>query len=71
MVTPDNPPGRPLAHRGKAPLRMMWEQGVSADAQVTVKRAIVSDDCAAITYHCEFPGKHSPSPTRSWTSSTS
>ena len=58
LVTPEHPPTRPISMQGRDSLRKMWEQGVSAGAQVTVKRAIVSDDCAAITYHCEFPGKH-------------
>ena len=25
---------------------------------MTVERVVVGDECAAITYHCEFPGKH-------------
>ena len=58
MVTPDNPPGRPLALRGKAPLRMMWEHAVSAGARVSVRTAVVGDDSAAFTFDCEFPGDH-------------
>jgi hypothetical protein len=58
MVTPDNPPGRPLTHRGKEPLRMMWQHAVSAGARVSVRRALVTDDGAAFTFDCEFPGQH-------------
>ncbi len=58
MVTPDNPPGRPLALRGKRPLRMMWEHAVSAGAKVSVRKAVVGDGSAAFTFDCEFPGDH-------------
>ncbi len=58
MVTPDNPPGHPLAHRGKEPLRMMWQHAVGAGARVSVRKAVVGDDAAAFTFDCEFPGNH-------------
>jgi hypothetical protein len=58
MVTPDNPPGRPLTHRGKQPLRMMWQHAVSAGAKVSIRQAVVTDDAAAFTFDCEFPGQH-------------
>ena len=58
MLTPDNPPGRPLVLQGKAPLRMMWEHAVSAGATVSIRKAVVGDDSAAFTFDCEFPGDH-------------
>lgn len=58
MVTPDNPPGRPLALHGKEPLRMMWEHAVSAGARVGIRKSVVSDEGAAFTFDCEFPGDH-------------
>jgi hypothetical protein len=58
MVTPDNPPGRPLVFNGKEPLRMMWQHAVSASARVSVRTSIVGDDGAAFTFDCEFPGDH-------------
>ena len=58
MVTPDNPPGRPLTHRGKEPLRMMWGHAVSAGAKVSIRKAVVGDEAAAFTFDCEFPGNH-------------
>ena len=59
MVTPDNPPGRPLV--------IPW-QGTAADdvgargrprvpASASVSR-VVADDGAAFTFDCEFPGDH-------------
>jgi hypothetical protein len=58
MVTPDNPPGRALAHRGKEPLRMMWQNAVASGARVSVRKAVVGDEGAAFTFDCEFPGNH-------------
>jgi hypothetical protein len=58
MVTPDNPPGRPLTFTGKEPLRMMWEHAVSAGARVSIRKAVVGPDGAAFTFDCEFPGDH-------------
>ena len=58
LVTPEHPPARPIMLQGTDKLQRMWEQGVSAGAIVTVRRVVVGDGCAAITYHCEFPGKH-------------
>jgi hypothetical protein len=58
MVTPDNPPGRPLEFHGKEPLRMMWEHAVGAGARVGVRKSVVGDDAAAFTFDCEFPGNH-------------
>jgi hypothetical protein len=58
MVTPDNPPGRPLVFHGKEPLRMMWEHAVSASARVSIRTSLVGDDGAAFTFDCEFPGDH-------------
>ena len=58
MVTPDNPPGRPLTFHGKEPLRMMWDHAVSAGALVSIRTSVVGDDAAAFTFDCEFPGDH-------------
>ena len=58
MVTPDNPPGRPLAHRGKEPLRKMWEHALAAGARVGIRKSVVGGDAAAFTFDCEFPGNH-------------
>ncbi len=58
MVTPENPPGRPLGFRGKEPLRKMWEHAVSAGARVSIRTSVVGDGAAAFTFDCEFPGQH-------------
>ena len=58
MVTPEHPPGRPIVHRGKEPLRMMWEHAVSAGARVSIRKTVFGDDAAAFTFDCEFPGDH-------------
>jgi hypothetical protein len=58
MVTPDNPPGRPLTFHGKEPLRMMWGHAVAAGALVSIRTSVVGDDAAAFTFDCEFPGDH-------------
>ncbi len=58
MVTPENPPGRPLSFHGKQPLRTMWEHAVSAGARVRIRTSVVGDGAAAFTFDCEFPGDH-------------
>jgi hypothetical protein len=58
MVTPENPPGRPLVFHGTEPLRMMWQHAVSAGARVSIRTSVVGDDAAAFTFDCEFPGDH-------------
>lgn len=58
MVTPDNPPGRPMVFHGKEPLRTMWEHAVAANASVRIRTSVIGEDRAAFTFDCEFPGDH-------------
>jgi ketosteroid isomerase-like protein len=56
QVDRDNPPSSPRVRHGKELFKGMFEHCAAAGVSATVEHAVWSDDRAAATVTCEFPG---------------
>jgi hypothetical protein len=56
QIDRDNPPSSPRVRQGKEVFRGMFEHCAAAGVKATVKNPVASEDRAAATITCEFPG---------------
>lgn len=56
QIDRDNPPSSPRVRHGKAVFKGMFEHCAAAGVKATVENLTASQDRAAATVTCEFPG---------------
>jgi SnoaL-like protein len=56
QIDRDNPPSSPRSRTGKDVLKGMFEHCAAAGVKATVENTVASEDRAAATITCEFPG---------------
>ena len=56
QIDRDNPPSAPRLRHGKDVLRGMFEHCAAAGVQASVEHRVASEERAAATITCEFPG---------------